>query len=332
MPSFRGRKDKPAGGQGLRGNVDDDTGETGDAKMTKAHRRRLGIVVILFLLGLSVDADQAASLESKSFLWKVRSTTSTVYLLGSVHLFKKEMYPLDRKIEEAFDRSDRVVVEANLNALDVKMDLQKLLEKAVYLDEDTLERHVSKETYELIRRKGEELGLPLELISRQKPWFLALMFSSVGLLKFGFDANYGIDLYFLRKAAGKKTILELESLDYQIDLLSGFNERDQELFLLMTLRDLDTLGQDVDRLLQAWAAGDAAGLEKLMTRSITGDRRFSPIYDALITNRNKTMALKIEDFLKTGEVYFVIVGAGHLTGDNGIVESLRKKGYLVEQM
>ena len=95
------------------------------------------------------------------------------------------MYPLDRKIEEAFDRSDRVAIEANLNALDAKMDLQKLLEKAVYLDEDTLEKNVWRETYELIRKKGDGRGILLELMNRQKPWVLGLMFSLVGFLKLG---------------------------------------------------------------------------------------------------------------------------------------------------
>ena len=234
--------------------------------MMKTQKRPLWVVLVLFLLGLSADVEKGVSLESKSLLWKIRSKTNTVYLLGSVHLFKKEMYPLNGKIEEAFDRSDLVAVEANLNAPDGKMGLQKLLEKAIYLDEgDSLEKHVSEETYELIRKKTEELGLPLELMSRQKPWFLGLMFSSVGFLRLGFDPHYGIDQYFLTKAAGKKTILELESLDYQMNLLSNFNDRDQELFLLMALRDLDTLGQDVDKFLQAWVSGDAMGLEKMMT-------------------------------------------------------------------
>ena len=44
------------------------------------------------------------------------------------------------------------------------------------------------------------------------------------------------------------------------------------------------------------------------------------------------MASKIEDFLKTTETLFVIVGAGHLVGEKGIVEILKAKGYVVEQM
>ena len=300
--------------------------------MARMFNRQLPVVLALFILGLFADVQNVISLESKSFLWKVRSKTNTIYLLGSVHLFKKEMYPLNKKIEEAFHQSDLLAVEANLNALH-QLDLQKLIEKAIYLDDaDSLEKHVSKETHDLIRKKAEELGIPLELINRQKPWFLGLMFTSVGFLKLGFDPNYGIDQYFLSKAAGKKTIVELESLDYQIDLLSNFNDHDQELFLLMSLKDLDTFGQDIDQFLQAWSSGDAKSLEKMVTRSMTEDRRLSSIYETLIYDRNRKMVSKIEDFLKTKETYFVIVGAGHLIGGQGIVEILKAKGYTVEQL
>ena len=290
------------------------------------------VLTILLLLQSPFFLRDYASAESKNFLWKVRSKTNTVYLLGSVHLFKKEMYPLDRKIEDAFQQSDFLAVEANLDG-PIQLDLQKMLEKAIYSDsEDSLERHVSTETYELVRRKAEELGIPLELINRQKPWFLGLMFTSVGFLRLGFDPNYGIDQYFLSKAAGKKTILELESLDYQINLLSNFNDRDQELFLLMALKDLDTLGQDIDKFLRAWASGDTKSLEKMATRSMTEDGRLSSMYDVLIYDRNKKMVSRIEEFLKAEKTYFVVVGAGHLIGEKGIVELLKAKGYSVEQM
>jgi uncharacterized protein YbaP (TraB family) len=302
------------------------------ARMARIFNRQLPVVLALFVLGLFANVQNVISLESRNFLWKVRSKTNTIYLLGSVHLFKKEMYPLNRKIEEAFNQSDLLAVEANLNALH-QLDLQKLIEKAIYLDDgDALERHVSKGTHDLIKKKAEELGIPLELINRQKPWFLGLMFTSAGFLRLGFDPNYGIDQYFLSKAAGKKTIVELESLDYQIDLLSSFNDHDQELFLLMALRDLDTLGQDVDQFLQSWTSGDAKSLEKMATRSMTEDGRLSSIYETLIYDRNRKMVSKIEDFLKTKETYFVIVGAGHLVGGKGIVEILKAKGYMVEQL
>jgi len=299
--------------------------------MIRKVNRVLFVCFILFLLNSFVYLQESGSADSKSFLWKVQSKTNTVYLLGSIHLFKKELYPLNEKIEEAFDQSELLAVEANITDTR-QLDLQKLIEKAIYLDDDTLEKHVSKETFELIRKRAEGLGLPLELINKQKPWFLGLMFTSVEFLKLGFDPNYGIDKHFLSKADGKKRILELESLDYQINLLSNFNDHDQELFLLLALKDANTQSQEVKELLQAWTTGDAEGLERIVTKSIDEDKRLSSIYEILITDRNKNMASKIADFLKMKETYFVIVGAGHLVGNKGIVEILKAKGYCVEQM
>jgi hypothetical protein len=299
--------------------------------MVRTSKRRLLIVFILFLLALSVQAQNVISRDSKSFLWKVQSKTNTIYLLGSIHFLKKELYPLHKSIEDAFDQSSIVAVEANVNDTR-QIDLQQLVAKAIYPGDDTLARHVSKDTLELIEKRAEGLGIPLQLIMKQKPWFVGLMFSSVELLKLGFNPNHGIDKYFLSKATGKKKIVELETLDYQINLFSNLSDQEQEQFLLMVLSDINTQSKELNLLLEAWISGDTRGVEKIMTQSVTEDSRLAPIYEVLIYDRNKSMASKIEDFLKTEETYFVIVGAGHLVGEKGIVEILKTKGYSVEQM
>jgi uncharacterized protein len=291
----------------------------------------LVIFSVLILVFLVASSQDVFSQSQKSFLWRVQSKTNTVYVLGSIHFLKKEIYPLNQKIENAFDQSDFLVVEANVNDI-TKIDIQKLVDSALYLDLETLEKHVSTETYELIKKESGRLGLPLEMINRQKPWFLALVLESLELLKLGFDPNYGIDKYFLSKAEGKKKILELESLDYQISLLSNLSDKDQELFLLYTLRDLNILEQELGRLTQAWISGDTKSMESILTRGISEDKGLSSIFEKLIYERNKKMVSKIEDFLRTKEIYFVIVGAGHLVGDRGIIEILKGKGYIVEQL
>jgi uncharacterized protein YbaP (TraB family) len=43
------------------------------------------------------------------------------------------------------------------------------------------------------------------------------------------------------------------------------------------------------------------------------------------------MADKIDRYLTQNSVYFVVVGAGHLIGDQGIVKLLEKRGYKVTQ-
>jgi hypothetical protein len=287
--------------------------------------------LILVFVSFVVFVQEALSQSQKSFLWKIQSKTNTVYVLGSIHFFKKEIYPLNQKIENAFGQSEILVVEANIENIR-NMDVQKLLELAFYPENDTLEKHVSPEIYELVKKETSGLGIPVELMNKQRPWFLAMTLEALESLKLGFDPNYGIDKYFLSKAEGKKRVLELESIDYQLNLLSSFSDKDQELLLLYTLRDLRLLERELEQLSRAWTSGDTKSMASILTRSVSEDNRFASIFEKIIYERNRKMASKIEDFLRTSETYFVVVGAGHLVGDRGIIEILKGKGYLVGQL
>jgi uncharacterized protein YbaP (TraB family) len=286
-------------------------------------------LLVIFLL--TVFAQDSLSQSKKSFLWKVQSKTNTVYLLGSIHYLKKEMYPLDEKIEKAFEQSEILVVEADVSNIK-KEDIQKLMENAFYTENDTLQKHLSAETYGLVKKKLEELGASLEVANKYQPWFLGLNLVSLEALKLGFDPNYGIDRYFLEKAAERKKILELESLEYQFKLFSALSEKDQGSFLLYVVKDIKVLEQELDKLVKAWTTGDEKRIELIMTKSIKEDKRLAPIYEKLVIERNKKMVSKIEEYLKEKETFFVVVGAGHLIGNQGIIELLKGKGFLPEQL
>jgi uncharacterized protein YbaP (TraB family) len=299
--------------------------------MKKRVARFLSVFVVLCLLTSSACLEHAFSQSPKTFLWRVRSKTTTVYVLGSLHFFKKEFYPLNKKIDDAFDQSQVLVVEANINEPD-KLDVQKLKKEAFYVGDDHLEKHVSPETYDLIKKEAVRVGIPLDAINKQKPWFLALALEALELMKLGFDPRYGIDVSFLSKATDKKKILELEGLDYQFNLLSRLSDKEQELFLVYTLKDLSTIGQEIDNYVRTWTSGDIKGMESLIIKGMTEDVKASSIPEKFFYERNKNMVSKIEDLLKTKETTFVIVGAGHLVGSKGIIEMLTGKGYLVEQL
>ena len=293
---------------------------------------KLSVIFSLLVIFLfAVFAQDSLSQSKKSFLWKVQSKTNTVYVLGSIHYLKKEMYPLDEKIEKAFDQSNILGVEANVDNVS-KTDVQKLVESAFYSGDETLEKHLSPETFESVKKQLTELGASLEAANKYRPWFLALSLASIEIVKLGFDPNYGIDRYFLSKATEKKKIVELESLEYQINLFSALSEKDQELFLLYTLKDIKVLEQELDKLIKAWTAGDEKGIELIMTKSIKEDKKLIPIYEKLVVERNRKMVSKIEEYLKEKETFFVIVGAGHLVGNQGIIELLKGKGFLLEQL
>jgi uncharacterized protein YbaP (TraB family) len=303
--------------------------------MTRAlmirNKSGLPSIFLLLLICSSVPITaEAESADQKNFMWKVRSKTAVVYLLGSIHYLKKDAYPLNISIEDAFSRSNVLAVEANVNDPD-KLYFSKFIDSVFYLGEDTLEKHVSRQTYELVMREFGKSGLPAEILAKEKPWFLALTLTALELLKSGFEPQYGIDMHFLSKA-GQKRIVELESLDQQVELLSNFSEAEQEAFLVHTIKELDTLGRESDRLLQTWKAGDAKGLESIMEKGYAADQGMASIYEKLLYARNRSMTAKVEDFLRSKDTCFVIVGAGHLVGKKGIVDLLRAKGYAVEQM
>jgi uncharacterized protein len=299
--------------------------------MKKSGFKLLSIAWLACLFSLCVHLCEAAPQKQHNFLWKVQSKTNTVYLLGSVHFMKKDIYPLREEIEEAFRLSDVLAVEANVNDV-IGIDMQKMMSAAFYPEGDSLDRHISGETLERIKKEFELLGMPSQFVARQKPWFLALTLEALILVQAGLDPAYGIDVHFLSKAEGQKKIRELESIDYQIDLLSGFSDSEQEAFLRYTLNDLNSLEKNIDILITAWKNGDVRAMESVIGQGVKDDRATASIYEKLIYGRNRNMAQKIEDFLKTNETCFVIIGAGHLVGDKGIVGILKKRGYQVRQL
>jgi uncharacterized protein len=288
-------------------------------------------LVLLALAGSLGSVESAFPYPQKSFLWKVQSSQSTVYLLGSIHFLKEGVYPLNQTIESAYEASDRLVVEANINDLD-KLDLKTLTDKAFYKDDDQMEKHVSPATYRLIQKESKRLDMPMDLIRMQKPWFLALSFEATELMRLGYEPQYGVDYHFLAKAQGKKEILELESLDEQLSLLSGYSDKEQEQFLLYTLNTLSSMGGQVEGMVRAWTSGDAQALESIIADAAPPDASLAPVLEKLFDERNIKMTSKIEGYLSSNGTYFVIVGAGHLVGKRGIVELLKSRGYVVEQL
>jgi uncharacterized protein YbaP (TraB family) len=299
----------------------------------RVNKRIIGLFFLcaLYFLIITVPYTFGSPPHQKTFLWKVRSGTDTVYILGSVHVLRKDFYPLPAEIENAFMEADALAVEANINNVDVGRTLS-VLQGSLYAGNDTIEKHISKETYNLAKDSLKELGVPIELFLKNKPWFLAMTLTALELSKLGFDPEYGIDKHFLDEAAGKKKILELESIPYQIDLFNSFSDQEQELFLIYTMKEMDQMKQEMHALTDAWKSGDAETLDSIISGQLREEPRLSSIYEKLVYERNRRLTSKIEDYLKSGEKCFVIVGAGHLTGKKGIIELLRADGYSVEQI
>jgi uncharacterized protein YbaP (TraB family) len=288
----------------------------------------LVIVIILSLLPLSACSEE--NLDSqKSFIWEISSEVNSVYLLGSIHVASPDIYPLDSSIEDAFELADNLVVETDITQVDEMYTLQLIMEYGTYPPGETLRDDISDDLYaQLVEQFGDVIGT----LDNYRPWVVVTMLEQMQTQELGYNAEYGIDLYFINKAVDSgKDIIELETVDYQIALISALPD---ELMILVLEADLahPMTQEDGDSLFQTWEDGDTAAMESLFFSALTWEPELEPYYDVLVYARNVTMAETIEGFLADDESYFVVVGAGHLVGEDSLIDILAERGYLTEQL
>ncbi|MGB7948678.1 MAG: TraB/GumN family protein [Candidatus Binatia bacterium] len=283
----------------------------------------------LLLVGFFVLVGQAAA-EDKSFLWKVESDKSPVYILGSVHFLKKDNYPLKAAIETAFDNTRKLVLEIDLKSADAATVQRITLEKGINRDGTSLQQNVSPDTYSLAEKRAKELGIDIRALGPLKPWLVALTMTSLQLQKLGFDPNAGVDRYLAARAMKSgKTMAALETVAFQIGLMDQLPQRDQESMLRQSLAEMDRLENSLDRIIRSWITGDVASLEALLLSAM---REYPAVHQKIIVDRNRRWLPQIETIIEHGDPTLVVVGAAHLVGKDGVIELLKSRGYRVEQM
>jgi hypothetical protein len=171
--------------------------------------------------------------------------------------------------------------------------------------------------------------VPIEMLSPMKPWMVDLMIEMTDLQKTGLDPNLGLDRHFYdaAKAAGK-TVIGLETAESQIDRLDQMPLAVQEQMLRSTLKELEAERNSLGTLVADWRRGDSAALEKTL---LTGFRDFPAAYTSLIVERNRNWMPQIEACFTRPSPCFVVVGAAHLVGPDGLLVMLQRKGYRLEQ-
>lgn len=283
---------------------------------------------ILIFLSLFVSL-----LDAKSILYKVDSKSNTVYILGSIHLAKPELYPLDNAIIEAYKKSDILVVEIDAETPEAQTNMQTaMLQLGLYSDNKNLKTELNPKTYKQLEDYTSKAGVSLEVLHKMRPWMVMLQLSIVEMLRLGYSPELGIDKHFIDMArVDNKSIKALESIDEQMALLSKDDRVYQDKLLRYTIESMNEIEPMLENLFLSWEQGDAEAIEKMLLLSMKNEARndnyLDEIYDALITKRNKKMSTKILSYLNDKKNYFVVVGAGHVIGKDGIIDLLEKRGY-----
>jgi len=294
---------------------------------TDSWRRRFVLPAIAGMLAL-LEPLQAAP--AHNFLWRVTGKQGVIYLAGSVHALPPDAYPLDPALETAFKDSDLLVEEVDLGDMLAPDALMKMLTRGRLPADQTLDKLLSPSTLALVNKALADLGPAGDVLKQFKPWMLALMIQSMELQKSGFDANLGLDKHFYDLAQDShKGIQGLETVDYQLARFDDMTPEQQDRLLASTLKELATEKANIGKLAEAWKAGDAATVERI----VLADLKEDPVmYRRLLVERNQNWLPKLEALFARPGHAFVVVGAAHLVGPDGLLTMLRAKGHSVEQM
>ena len=267
----------------------------------------------------------------RHFLWEVASVTNRAYLFGTIHAGKKEWYPLPAVVEEAFADSKVLVVEADISDV---AGMQKAA-PPTYTPPDSLAKHVPPADYGRFLELLPKYGIRESQLSQLKPFMAVsvLMFSEWARL--GYLPRYGIDGYLIDKAkAEAKPIKEIEGLEVQVALLDSITDEEHRLAFAGTLTALESglTREQITGMVNAWQSGDPKLMLEIAQHYNEKVPGAKALEDKFVWSRHDAMATKIEGYLNQSKVrHFIAVGSLHLAGPQGLVEELRRRGYIVRQ-
>ncbi len=279
--------------------------------------------IYLLLAILALLPNFADAKENKSFFWELSDAEgNTTYLLGSIHVGDEDMYPLKKSITDAFSHSDVLAVEINMNEADPTL----LLNKALYQSGETLEQHITPEQYASFQEVFEEAGLDKAYYNKFKPWFAALFVTSFDAQSEGFDQSLGIDMHFLELAKERKMpVEELEGIDSQIAVFETLDSVQTSYYINYLMKSYSSDSSSTSDLVDAYKTGDEKLLDSLILGDdLSQDPNLKVFSEKMIIQRNYQMAEKIKSMHQKPSTYFIVAGAAHFVGKDGIISILNK--------
>lgn len=273
-------------------------------------------LVLVFILG-TVCAANAAS------VWKVTGPNGgIVYLGGSIHGLESTDYPLPPAYNRAFDLSSRLVFEDDEKASPGK--LKNFVKTWEYPKNDNLKNHIDPRVYDYLRRVFALAHVPEKQFSKLRPWALVLAFVSGGTNSLGVESYLG-----QRAHRNHKPIEGLESFHEHTKIISGLDDHQAQLVLLAGFIPQATGTDKRKFIVSEWRAGHVDAI----ARDMRNDYKDLPsFYQRLIVNRNRNWIPKIERYMQKRDPSFIVAGAGHMGGPDGVLALLKARGCKIEEM
>lgn len=274
------------------------------------------------------------NLGGKGVFYKVENKGNTVYLFGSIHMADYFMYPIDNKRIEAFNNSDELLVELNIQDPEILASFQTA---QLRKDGKKLKDELGEELYSRYKAIFDQMGVEEATYEDLEGWAAANQLTILPTLaKYPYATILGVDNYFITKAKLKGIpVKSLESVDIQIDTLKSFYAGDEDILKEVIKANLEVLNsqelieksiKEMETLLNNWNFGNEKEIGEIFEKDESSK--------ILTEKRDPALAEKIKGLLNSGEgkTYFVLVGAGHYAPKGSIVDILENEGFKVENL
>lgn len=261
----------------------------------------------------------------KTLLWEISGNglREPSYLFGTMHLLCAEDAQLTERLKQVIRKSKKVYFEIDMD------DMTEMMGGLKYMrmnDGVKLSDLLTKEEYERVEAafKKSKTPMPMAMISRFKP---ALITSLLGEQSMGCTQQKGMEQVIMKAAIDlDKTIHGLETIQFQSSLFDSIPYEKQAKELVQYIDSMDNYKNSTREMVDAYKAQDLDKLEALVTKS---DPSMLEYMDLMLYQRNRRWLVQMPTIMMEGTLLFA-VGAGHLPGDQGVINLLRKKGFSVK--
>lgn len=276
---------------------------------------------------LSVLFYFSVSAQYTSLLWKISGNglQKPSYLFGTMHTSDKRVLNMSNAAMPYFAEANMYAME-----LDPKESFNlSLVSKLMMGKGHSLKAMIPEREYQILDSiVKQQVGFSMKLFDNIAPIFVMTILQTAGI-ESGDSSQKGeqvLDLFFYEKAKkAKKKTMGIETVDEQLDALNTLSYQEQADMLVEELRKYENSEDVMQEMVRHYLAQNLDSLLLLNDKDPMPEK----FYKALITDRNRRMANRIADFTAKQQV-FIAVGALHLPGEKGVIELLRKKGFLVE--
>lgn len=286
--------------------------------------------IVQKLLKVALGCLLSTSLFASSPVWKVTHGENTLYLAGTIHVLSRSDYPLPEAFDLAYSKSKRLIFETDIDQIKSPEMQRYFLSKMAYQDGHRLNQFLSAETFLALEDKLQAQGIPIQNMMGFKPGFVGTTLTVLELQRLGM-AEDGVDDFFFQKAkTNGKPIGQLETVESQIDFISQMGVGNEDALIRHMLDEINQIPQLMAATKTAWRKGELSSLEEVLLTPLVEE--YPDVYQTLLVNRNNLWMPQLYRMLDTPETEFVLVGALHLIGKDGLLEQLQAKGYHLEQL